>query len=108
MSEPAKLPPRFFTKPEVHIEDLKIGESAWVTFTEMKIDSEGCAYIDPQATVRGPGRNRIEVTRTEQGFEVFIAHSDLYWKKGEYRPTEFEKYARYVPVVKITYEQRTK
>jgi len=101
MSEPAKLPSQFITKPEVHLEDLKPGESGWVVFTEMQIDSECHAYIDPKAKIVQKGVNRIPVTRTDAGFEVFIPDPTLDCKPGGYDRAALEKFARYVPVVKF-------
>ena len=105
MTEPAKLPPQFITKPEVCLEDLKPGESGWVTFTEMVIDSESRAYINPHAKIRQKGVNRIQVTRTDAGFEVFIPDPKLDWKPGGYDRVVHQIFARYVPVVKITYQE---
>jgi hypothetical protein len=105
MTEPAKLPSQFITKPEVHLEDLKSGESGWVTFTEMAIDSEHRAYINAKAKVVQKGVNRIQVTRTDAGFEVFIPDPTLDWKPGGYHRVAHQIFARYVPVVKFTSEQ---
>jgi len=104
MIEPAILPPQFIAKPKVPLEALKPGESGWVVFTDMAIDNGHRAYIDPQASIQGKGRNRILVTRTDAGFEVFIQDTDLDWEPGWYNPRQWDKYERYVPVVKITHE----
>jgi hypothetical protein len=105
MSEPAKLNPQFIKEPEVPLEDLKPGESAWVLFTEMVVDSEYRCYIDPEATTRENDLGALRATRTEAGFEVVIpAKCTWRWKLGAYNPEADQIYTRYLPVVKLEYE----
>jgi hypothetical protein len=107
--EPAKLNPQFISEPEVHLEDLKAGESGCVIWNDMAIDPEYRCYIDPKAKVyRNTYLGKIHVTRTEEGFEVRIltdSHHPMRWRLGAYNPQADEGYARYLPVVKIEYEE---
>jgi hypothetical protein len=105
MTEPAKLSPQFIRKPETRLEDLKPGESAWVLFTEMVVDSEDRCYIDSEAVVRENDLGALRATRTEVGFEVLIpARCTWRWKLGAYDPQADERYTRYLPVTKLTYD----
>jgi hypothetical protein len=106
MTEPAKLSPEFIRKPEVHLEDLKPGESAWVLFTEMAVDSKYRCYINPQAIVRENDLGALRATRTKAGFEVLIpAKCAWRWKVGAFNPGADQIYTRHVPVVKLEYEK---
>jgi hypothetical protein len=51
MRVPAKLSPQWIKEPPVYLEHLKPGESGWVDFVEMAIDSERRCYIDPKGIV---------------------------------------------------------
>jgi hypothetical protein len=113
MSEPAKLNPQFTREPVIRLEDLKPGESGWVDWLEMAIDSEYRAYIDPRATVASDTYCKIHVTRSEAGFEVLIPVNTtphlrelFHWRRGLYNPKANEAYARYLPVVKLEYEEK--
>ena len=89
MTEAAKLPRQFIKQPEVRLEDLKVGESGWVNWLEMAVDLEYRCYIDPKARVSPQALSTIRVTRTEQGFEVFIPANTLspfLCKLGGYNP----------------------
>jgi len=110
MGEPARLNPRF-TKEDNRLADLEPGESAWVDWFEMAIDSECRCYIDPRATVHRDTYCKIRVTRTEAGFEVLIPKNTtphlkelFHWPRGLYDPARNAAYARYLPVVKVEYE----
>jgi len=106
MTEPAKLDPQFIREPEVHLGDLKPGESAWVLWPDMAVDSEYRCYIDPKALVRENDLGTIRATRTEAGFEVLIPAKCVWrWKLGAYSPGAHQIYARYLPVVKVEYEE---
>jgi hypothetical protein len=105
---PAKLSPEFIKQPAVRLKDLKPGESGWVSWLEMAVDLEYCCYIDPKAKVSRQTFSTIQVTCTGGGFEVLIpanASSPFRWKLGGYNPAADKDYARYVPVVKLTYEE---
>jgi hypothetical protein len=106
MTDPAKLSPEFIREPEVHLEDLKPGETACVYWPEMAVDSQYGCYIDPRAVVRETALGVLRVTRTEAGFEVLIpANCNWRWKLGAYNPEADPLYARYLPVVKLAYGQ---
>jgi hypothetical protein len=111
MSEPAKLDPQFIKEPEPRLEDLKPGESGNVYWNDMAVDQEYRCYIDPKARVIELTLSMIQVTRTEEGFEVLIPASPLAplrWELGAYNPQADEDYARYVPVVRIEYAKAEK
>jgi len=104
--EPAKLNPEFIKKPEVCLENLKPGESGWVFWNEMAVDQEYRCYIDPKAVVTQLTLSMIRVTCTDEGFEVLIPASPLAplrWRLGAYNLEADEKYAPYMPVIKVEY-----
>jgi len=104
---PAKLPAKFIKKPEIHLENLKAGESGWVDWLEMAVYSEYNCFINPKARVHNQTISTIRATRTENGFEVLIPAgiAPLSWELGKCNPQKNPEHKRYVPVVKIEEEK---
>jgi hypothetical protein len=104
---PAKLPAKLVKKPEVSLENLEIGQSAWVNWLEMAVDQDSNCFINPKARVQNePTFSSVQVTRREEGFEVRIPADEkplLYWEVGWYslQKKDAEHYKQYVPIIRI-------
>ena len=96
---PAKLPDNYVRKPVRHVKDTAMGETFWMTFTDMLVDAAGYCYLKPDAAVRPEARiNVIRVTRFQDGFHVTIP-ADCDWRLGTY-----EEYQRVYDVDLIPVE----
>ena len=97
---PVELPEDLISKPEIHLRDLKPGESAWIKWLDMVVDPDHHCFLNPEAEVYAEESfARIRATCTEAGFEVFIPFSTvapLQWNPGEFSVGE-----DYFPVLRL-------
>jgi hypothetical protein len=94
--KPVQLPEDLIRKPITHLRDLKLGESTWINWNDMVVDSDRNCFLDPEARIHEETGLSIRVTRMETGFEVLIPRRPFQWALGEFSIRE-----GYFPVVKL-------
>jgi hypothetical protein len=71
---PVKLPEDLVRAPHRFIHDMAVGETGWIDWSDMIINLERCCYLYADAKLKPDegGYLTIRITRTADGFEVFI------------------------------------
>jgi hypothetical protein len=63
--KPVQLPEDLIRKPITHLRDLKLGESAWINWNDMVVDSDRNCFLGPEAKIHEETGLSIRVTRIE-------------------------------------------
>jgi hypothetical protein len=92
---------RTLTPPgQAEIKNMQVGETWWLTFTEMRLGKDWECYLNPEAAERGKGINRILVTRKEDGFHVMVA--------DDFPFVDITTEKDFIPVVSVEYKPEKK
>jgi hypothetical protein len=68
---PAKVPPDQIALPKRHLRELPVGGECKICFVDLRVDKEGFAFLDPDATIEArEGDDLITVKRDEAGYHV--------------------------------------
>jgi hypothetical protein len=97
---PAILPDALISPKPRSLADVEIGETVYVSFTDMKVLSDGSCFLDLEANLRkSTGVNKIQVSRSEDGSFHVVVPSNISYEKGRLIPAPG---AKVQPVASIT------
>jgi hypothetical protein len=82
------------------LRDVGVGETVYVVFTSMQVDSQGFCYLDSDSHVLPrPNLSSIRVTRAADGFHVGVIDAGMGWEMGR---MEIGSGSGWYPVESIT------
>jgi hypothetical protein len=94
----AKMPHARVSKPPAPVADLPMGETSYITFTEVLVDEKDLStYIKPDAKLRANAFNTVRIKREEAGYHINIGSPEI-----DYTPRKIEDRSRLLPIVEIT------
>ena len=104
---PAKLPERWWGKPERYLREIQTGETAHINFPYMQPNTEGECFLNPDARIETEaGLFTIQVERRADGYHVTIDGPES--KLFHWLPGRFENLEGWYPVASITDDDRSK
>jgi hypothetical protein len=101
--ETAKVPPELLKPPARGVMDMEVGETGYVTFLHLGVDSEGGCYIEARAKLSIPcGSMTVRITRREDGFHLAVRDDTELRPGGE--PSRYRNEA-WSPVASVIAER---
>jgi hypothetical protein len=97
---PVRLPEDLVRVPRRFIHDMAVGETGWIEWSDMIINLERGCYLYADAKLRpdDDGYFTIRITRTADGFEVFIPAMRV---TPTWTPRDFQPDKNHFAVVKL-------
>lgn len=90
------MPLNFIEQSPATVSRLAVGETGFITFTEVRVSRDLSTYIDPSAKLRSKVFSTVQVERTERGYRLVLHDPTLTFKPGEITDT-----SKLIPIEEI-------